>query len=210
MRELVKFRPKEVIQVRRWIFIVRGESEYELTCKYFIAVCKNGKSRRNLGIVVLYEYFSLCPVLSLTGLIFRRFIYVETAFFWKWWEQQPHRIRKIVKRLVHEGRLEFIGGSWSMHDEATTHYHSIVDGFTWGFRLVRSLNLQVLFQCKILTWLELFILLLWYYRFQSGCRKNQFIGFVVSITCSSLPGNLTCLLNNLLNLKFFTNLYNDK
>lgn len=31
-----------------------------------------------------------------------------------------------------------------MHDEATTHYHSIVDGFTWGFRLVRSLNLQVL------------------------------------------------------------------
>lgn len=169
MRELVEFRPKEVIQVRRWIFIVRGESEYELTCKYCIAFCMNGKSRRNSGIVVLY--FSRCPILSLTGLIFRRFIYVETAFFWKWWEQQPHRIRKIVKRLVREGRLEFIGGSWSMHDEATTHYHSIVDGFTWGFRLVRRLH--VLFHCKMLTWLELFNLLLWYYRYQSRCRKNQ-------------------------------------
>lgn len=115
--------------------------------KYFIAISLNEIFRRNVGMVVLY--FICCLVFSRTGFIFRRFIYVETAFFWKWWEQQPHRIRRIVKRLVREGRLEFIGGSWSMHDEATTHYHSIVDGFTWGFRLVR--NLQVLLHCKIVN-----------------------------------------------------------
>lgn len=145
--------------------------------KYFIAISLNEIFRRNFGMVVLY--FICCLVFSLTGLIFCRFIYVETAFFWKWWEQQPHRIRRIVKRLVREGRLEFIGGSWSMHDEATTHYHSIVDGFTWGFRLVRSLNVQVLVinPSKKLTFL---------YRFKSGCRKNQLASSVLSDVLLSL------------------------
>ncbi|XP_054258367.1 lysosomal alpha-mannosidase isoform X2 [Macrosteles quadrilineatus] len=64
----------------------------------------------------------------------KRFIYVETAFFWKWWQQQADHERHIVKRLVANGQLEFIGGAWSMHDEATTHYQSIIDQFTWGFR----------------------------------------------------------------------------
>ncbi|KAG8262577.1 carbohydrate binding [Homalodisca vitripennis] len=63
-----------------------------------------------------------------------RFIYVETAFFWKWWQRQPDHERHIVKRLVANGQLEFIGGGWSMHDEAATHYQSIVDQLTWGFR----------------------------------------------------------------------------
>ncbi|XP_011704639.1 PREDICTED: lysosomal alpha-mannosidase isoform X1 [Wasmannia auropunctata] len=64
----------------------------------------------------------------------RRFIYVETAFFWKWWLRQDDKVRNDVKMLVNEGRLEFIGGAWSMNDEACTHYHSLVDQFTWGFR----------------------------------------------------------------------------
>ncbi|XP_011645218.1 lysosomal alpha-mannosidase isoform X2 [Pogonomyrmex barbatus] len=64
----------------------------------------------------------------------RRFIYVETAFFWKWWLRQDEQVRADVKMLINEGRLEFIGGAWSMNDEACTHYHSLVDQFTWGFR----------------------------------------------------------------------------
>ncbi|CAF1158677.1 unnamed protein product [Adineta steineri] len=62
----------------------------------------------------------------------RRFIYVEIAFFWRWWNQQPEDIRNTVKKLVNEGRLEFISGGWSMIDEAATHYNSIIDQHSLG------------------------------------------------------------------------------
>ncbi|XP_058057448.1 lysosomal alpha-mannosidase-like [Anopheles bellator] len=64
----------------------------------------------------------------------RKFIYVESAFFFKWWYEQTEELQQQVKQLVNEGRLEFIGGAWSMNDEAAAHYHSIVDQFTWGLR----------------------------------------------------------------------------
>lgn len=34
----------------------------------------------------------------------RRFIYVETAFFWKWWTKQSDKIKVAVKELVQEGK----------------------------------------------------------------------------------------------------------
>ncbi|XP_025208868.1 lysosomal alpha-mannosidase-like isoform X2 [Melanaphis sacchari] len=64
----------------------------------------------------------------------KRFIYVETAFFWKWWVDQSEETQNIVKDLVASGRLEFIGGAWSMNDEAASNYVSIIDQFTWGLR----------------------------------------------------------------------------
>ncbi|KAL0281361.1 UNVERIFIED_CONTAM: hypothetical protein PYX00_002368 [Menopon gallinae] len=64
----------------------------------------------------------------------KKFIYVETAFFWKWWLEQGDHMRHLVKKLVANGQLEFIGGAWSMNDEATTHYQSVIDQFTWGLR----------------------------------------------------------------------------
>lgn len=64
----------------------------------------------------------------------RRFIYVETAFFWKWWKQQHDSLRHKVKKLVNSGQLEFVSGGWVMHDEAVTHYQSMIDQHTWGFR----------------------------------------------------------------------------
>uniref|UniRef100_A0A1A9ZH71 Alpha-mannosidase n=1 Tax=Glossina pallidipes TaxID=7398 RepID=A0A1A9ZH71_GLOPL len=64
----------------------------------------------------------------------KRFIYVESAFFFKWWREQNEELQEQVKMLVNEGRLEFIGGAWSMNDEATTHYQSIIDQFAWGLR----------------------------------------------------------------------------
>ncbi|XP_076239948.1 lysosomal alpha-mannosidase II [Calliopsis andreniformis] len=64
----------------------------------------------------------------------RKFMYVETSFLWKWWLRQNDRVKQDVKNLINEGRLEIVGGGWSMNDEAVTHYHSVVDQFTWGFR----------------------------------------------------------------------------
>lgn len=64
----------------------------------------------------------------------RRFIYVETAFFWKWWTLQNEDVKQKVKTLVRQGRLEFIGGAWSMNDEASVHYQSTIDQFTYGLR----------------------------------------------------------------------------
>ncbi|CAF4294608.1 unnamed protein product, partial [Didymodactylos carnosus] len=62
----------------------------------------------------------------------RRYIYVEMAFFWRWWNQQSDDVRNTVKQLVNEGRLEFISGGWSMIDEAATHYNSIIDQHSLG------------------------------------------------------------------------------
>lgn len=66
--------------------------------------------------------------------MYYRFIYVETAYFWKWWRKQHDIVKHQVKKLVNRGQLEFIGGAWSMNDEAVTNYQSIIDQFTWGLR----------------------------------------------------------------------------
>lgn len=33
----------------------------------------------------------------------RRFIYVEMAYFWRWWNEQTDDMRNTVKELVNEG-----------------------------------------------------------------------------------------------------------
>uniref|UniRef100_A0A8C2SJT5 Alpha-mannosidase n=1 Tax=Capra hircus TaxID=9925 RepID=A0A8C2SJT5_CAPHI len=68
----------------------------------------------------------------------RRFIYVEIAFFSRWWHQQTNATQKIVRDLVRQGRLEFANGGWVMNDEATTHYGAIIDQMTLGLRFLEE------------------------------------------------------------------------
>ncbi|KAL1005722.1 hypothetical protein UPYG_G00063150 [Umbra pygmaea] len=68
----------------------------------------------------------------------RRFIYVETAFFYRWWKQQSEDVQKTVKQLVNQGRLEFVNGGWCMSDEATTHYSAVIDQMTIGLRFLND------------------------------------------------------------------------
>ncbi|CAF4671246.1 unnamed protein product [Rotaria sp. Silwood1] len=84
------------------------------------------------------QYILDSVVQALTENPDRRFIYVEMAFFWRWWNQQSDEIRNTVKQLVNEGRLEFISGGWSMHDEAATHYNSIIDQHSLGAEFLRD------------------------------------------------------------------------
>ena len=66
----------------------------------------------------------------------RKFIYVEQAFFQRWWRQQNDDIRALVKDLVTRGQLEFINGGWCMHDEAATHYVDMIDQTTLGHQFI--------------------------------------------------------------------------
>ncbi|MCO5552104.1 hypothetical protein L7F22_005614 [Adiantum nelumboides] len=68
----------------------------------------------------------------------RKFIFVEQAFFQRWWREQTTRKQKIVKKLVNAGQLEFINGGWCMHDEATTHYIDMIDQTTLGHKYIKE------------------------------------------------------------------------
>lgn len=46
----------------------------------------------------------------------RKFIYVEVAFFERWWTEQTDAMKDKVRELVHNGQLEFINGGWAMYD----------------------------------------------------------------------------------------------
>ncbi|XP_063575291.1 lysosomal alpha-mannosidase isoform X12 [Pongo abelii] len=68
----------------------------------------------------------------------RRFIYVEIAFFSRWWHQQTNATQEVVRDLVRQGRLEFANGGWVMNDEAATHYGAIVDQMTLGLHFLED------------------------------------------------------------------------
>ena len=68
----------------------------------------------------------------------RRFIYVEIAFFERWWNEQNEVMRGEVKKLVQDKRLEFINAGWCMNDEAATHYNAIIDQMTYGLNFVQE------------------------------------------------------------------------
>ena len=68
----------------------------------------------------------------------KRFIYVEIAFFYRWWREQDNATKAKVMELVSEGRLEFINGGWCMNDEAATHYNAIIDQMTLGHSFIES------------------------------------------------------------------------
>ncbi|PSN38672.1 hypothetical protein C0J52_08892 [Blattella germanica] len=61
------------------------------------------------------------------------FIYVETAYFWKWWQLQTEAKQTQVKTLVNEGRLEFAGGAWRAEADLFTsvlyNHYSAPPGF---------------------------------------------------------------------------------
>uniref|UniRef100_A0A8C3W8Z6 Alpha-mannosidase n=1 Tax=Catagonus wagneri TaxID=51154 RepID=A0A8C3W8Z6_9CETA len=68
----------------------------------------------------------------------RRFVYVEIAFFSRWWHQQTNATQEMVRDLVRQGRLEFANGGWVMNDEAATHYGAIIDQMTLGLRFLED------------------------------------------------------------------------
>ncbi|CAN8256400.1 unnamed protein product [Cochlearia groenlandica] len=71
----------------------------------------------------------------------RKFIYVEQAFFQRWWREQSEEIKSVMKELIRTGQLELINGGMCMHDEAAPHYIDMIDQTTLGHRfIIREFN----------------------------------------------------------------------
>ncbi|TYJ42192.1 hypothetical protein E1A91_A03G071800v1 [Gossypium mustelinum] len=68
----------------------------------------------------------------------RKFIYVEQAFFQRWWRDQSETVQETVKRLINSGQLELINGGMCMHDEAAPHYIDMIDQTTLGHRFIKQ------------------------------------------------------------------------
>ncbi|KAJ3678236.1 hypothetical protein LUZ60_002039 [Juncus effusus] len=68
----------------------------------------------------------------------RKFIYVEMAFFERWWRQQSDTIKDLVKEFISSGQLEFINGGMCMHDEAAVHYIDMIDQTTLGHQFIKK------------------------------------------------------------------------
>ncbi|KAG6702974.1 hypothetical protein I3842_07G062300 [Carya illinoinensis] len=68
----------------------------------------------------------------------RKFVFVEMAFFQRWWVEQSVETQGIVRKLVDAGQLEFINGGWCMHDEATCHYIDMIDQTTLGHQAIKE------------------------------------------------------------------------
>ena len=67
------------------------------------------------------QYILDTVVTSLIANPNRTFIYVEMAFFQRWWSQQDDFTKDIVKKLIKNKQLEFINGGWCMNDEGINH-----------------------------------------------------------------------------------------
>ena len=67
----------------------------------------------------------------------RRFTYVETGFFYRWWVQQREEMKQNVRMLAGQKRLQFANGGWCMHDEAAPHYIDMIDQTTLGHRFLQ-------------------------------------------------------------------------
>jgi len=60
------------------------------------------------------------------------------SFFMIWWRQQGEERKEVVKRLVKEGRLDFINGGYVQHDEAASHYVAMIDQTTRGHLFLKE------------------------------------------------------------------------
>ena len=66
----------------------------------------------------------------------RKFMYVEQAFFQRFWREATEYDKNITRQLVANGQLEFVNGGWCMHDEAAAHYVDMIDQTTLGHRFI--------------------------------------------------------------------------
>ena len=58
------------------------------------------------------------------------------SFFQRWYFEQTESKKSRVKELIKSGQLSFANGGWVMHDEAGSHFVSMIDQTTLGHRFL--------------------------------------------------------------------------
>lgn len=66
----------------------------------------------------------------------KRFSYVEMKFFSWWWQEQTDDMKNNVRKLVSDGRLEFLNAGWSMSDEACVNYIDFINNMIQGHQFL--------------------------------------------------------------------------
>ncbi len=68
----------------------------------------------------------------------KTFIYVEIAFFKRWWDQQNDHTKDKIRTLIKNGQFEFINAGWCMNDEAAPYFEDIIDQMTLGHQFIKE------------------------------------------------------------------------
>lgn len=61
-----------------------------------------------------------------------RLIWAEISYFARWYDNLGKETQASVRKLVKQGRLEFVSGGWVMPDEANSHWYSIIEQLAEG------------------------------------------------------------------------------
>ncbi|GAU24694.1 hypothetical protein TSUD_323030 [Trifolium subterraneum] len=145
---------------KKWIFLLTllGILFYEGESKFIVYNTSQGIVSEKLNVHLVAhthddvgwlktvdQYYGACVQNVLDSMVHalladknRKFIYVEMAFFQRWWNDQSEVVQNVVKQLVSSGQLEFINGAMCMHDEAVTHYIDMIDQTTLGHRFLKE------------------------------------------------------------------------
>ena len=62
----------------------------------------------------------------------RHFTFCEISFLSRWYYEQTPKMKNTFKTLVSTGQIVIVNGGWVMHDEAASHYVSMIDQTTLG------------------------------------------------------------------------------
>ncbi len=68
----------------------------------------------------------------------RKFSQAEVYFFERWWQSQDSIVREKVKKLVKEGRLEFVNGGWVASDEACPTFEDFIINILAGHEFLEK------------------------------------------------------------------------
>eukprot|EP00940_MAST-03C_sp_MAST-3C-sp2_P001290 g1290.t1 len=72
----------------------------------------------------------------------RKFIWAETSYFSRWWDDSPEHLRAKARKLIENKQLEIVTGGWVMNDEANPDIPAIIGQLYEGHKWLKD-NLGV-------------------------------------------------------------------